>query len=97
MGMRVTVSDDHFTLESARAEPEHGTLSLDASSKHKGVTVTFTGADGKRPGVAMRGCYELDGDTLKVCLGNQAHGHDGDFHTSPDAECVVLLLKRQKP
>src|SRR4051794_24719635 len=97
LALRVTVHDDHFTLESGRAEPEQGTLSLETSGKHKGVAVTFSGADGKRPGVALHGCYELDGDTLKVCLGNAARGHEHEFRTTPDAECVVLVLKRQKP
>lgn len=88
--MRLTFKDDRLTATLREEVKEEGKFRLDPAKKPK--EMTFTPSQGK----VVRGLYELDGDTLKLCLGPP----DGDFPTEfsgrEGTRCAVLVLKRVK-
>ena len=45
----------------------------------------------------IRGIYQLDGDRLKICLGEPGKGRPAKFETKPGSGHKLLELKRAKP
>jgi uncharacterized protein (TIGR03067 family) len=72
-------------------ETKEGKLTLDATKKPKEITVTPT--DGEAP---MLGIYDLDGDTLKLCILEGGKDRPKDFTTKEGSESILLVLKRAK-
>jgi uncharacterized protein (TIGR03067 family) len=71
-----------------RDPDESGTLSLGTSRKPKAIDLRSKG------GVA-RAIYELEGDTLRVCVALSEPGRrPKDFSCRPGSQTCVLLLKR---
>jgi RNA polymerase sigma factor (sigma-70 family) len=68
-----------------------GTYKLDPAKKPKEITTTND--DGK----THLGIYELDGDTLTICM-HQEDGADRptEFATKADTKVVLVVLKREK-
>jgi uncharacterized protein (TIGR03067 family) len=66
---------------------------LDPTQKPKAIDITPETAE---RGV-IRGIYQLDGDTLKVCLGEPGKERPAKFETKPGSGHKLMKLSRMKP
>ncbi len=72
------------------------TNKLDATKKPKAIDLTITGGTGK--GKVAHGIYELDGDTLKLCLPQDVDAaRPTEFTSIEGARHVLFTMRRQKP
>jgi len=65
------------------------TFKLDASKKPKTIDVDIEG----KPGL---GIYTLDGDTLKICHGEQGDERPTELSSKEGSKVTVVVLKRVK-
>lgn len=79
-------------FENGREDECVYTLDSKASPKQ----LDFTPPMEKKP---VLGIYELNGDTWKLCLRHAGSdkGRPTELASKLDSECVLLVLKRQKP
>jgi len=71
------------------------TFTLDPSKKPKAIDMVF--ADGDKKDKVIKGLYEIDGDTLRICRGLSPEGdRPAQFGTWPDTGIFVVTWKRQK-
>jgi uncharacterized protein (TIGR03067 family) len=74
-------------------EDHNTTFAIDSSKKPKTIDVTLKGGD--QDGKVMKGFYELDGDTLKICIGSpEAPDRPAEFKSKDEVK--VLTFKRVK-
>lgn len=71
-----------------------GTFQIDATKKPKTIDSFPAGApDKSKP---IRGIYELDGDTLRVCYGAPGKDRPTEFASKPGSGHTLQVLKREK-
>src|SRR5262249_36978827 len=71
------------------------TFTLDPSKKPKAIDMVFS--EGEKKDKVLKGIYEIDGDTLKLCRGLTAEQQrPGQFATWPNTGVFVVTWKRQK-
>lgn len=79
-----------FTMTGGPAERGEGTYKLDPAAKTKTIDITF---DGRK----MLGLYELDGDTLKLCIPNSPDSpRPEEFKADGKARVAIITFKRVK-
>ena len=66
---------------------------LDPSQKPKWIDVTYM--DGERKSESSQGIYELNGDTLKICM-SRGNTRPTEFETKADSQRHLMVLKRGK-
>jgi len=98
----ITEDDEHYIkmkidgdkMQVTVGNREHeAILKVDPSKKPKTIDVTLKGGD--EEGKEIKGFYELDGDTLKVCIGGLEHPDRPAEFKSKD-EVRILTFKRVK-
>ncbi len=99
---KITEDNEHFIklkidgdkLQATFGGNDHQTTYvLDASKKPKTIDLTIKGGD--QDGTVLKGFYELDGDTLKICIGSpQAPERPAEFKSKDEVK--VLTFKRAK-
>jgi len=90
---------DNFkiTFKGDKAIPEGGgggeaSFKLDTGKKPRQITVTR--AEGNR---TMKGIYQLDGDTLKICFGGEGNdNYPTEFTGKAGSNNMLMVFKRQK-
>jgi uncharacterized protein (TIGR03067 family) len=65
--LKVEGDNWHVTYSDRYHSEFGGTFAIDSSNKPKTLDVTYKGGD--MDGLVVKGFYELDGDSLKVCIG----------------------------
>jgi uncharacterized protein (TIGR03067 family) len=80
----------NFTLPDNRVEK--GTYRLDASKKPGEIDTTTEGREG-----AEKGIYEVEGDTLKLCLATRGGTRPKAFSTKSGTDHILIVLRRAKP
>jgi uncharacterized protein (TIGR03067 family) len=71
------------------------TFKLDPAKKPKGIDMTIV--DGPYKGDVVPGIYELDGDTLTLCLPNKPMtGRPAEFKSAQGSQLALFHLKRIK-
>lgn len=89
--IRVKFDGDRLSTKVAdRPFEPRGTFRLDPGRTPKAYDLTT--ADG----MAVLGIYELDGDTLKVCLSAPGDERPKAMKTAPDDERTLVVYKREK-
>jgi uncharacterized protein (TIGR03067 family) len=89
--VKVTFDRDKLLARVGKREPEiRGTFKLDQSQSPKAYDVTTP------EGSMIRGIYELDGDTLKVCLSAPGDERPMAVTTSSDDGRTLIIYKRAK-
>jgi uncharacterized protein (TIGR03067 family) len=91
--IKLTFDGDKLLTTVGKREPEsQGTFKIDPKREpNKGYDVTTT--DGR----VARGIYELDGDTLKVCLSGPDDEAPDAFETKQGDNRTLIVYKREKP
>jgi len=90
--IKLEIEGDNFHMTFAGRDFGDATFAVDSSKKPKTIDITFKS---KEDGVVMLGIYELDGDTLKICLGSPVFpARPAEFKSKGDAR--VFTYKRVK-
>ena len=89
--IKVTFDGDKLSTTVGKGKPESkGTVKLDPKRDPKGYEVTTP------EGKVVPGIYELDGDTLKVCLGTPGDERPKTFETSQDDGRTLVVYRRER-
>jgi uncharacterized protein (TIGR03067 family) len=72
------------------------TFRLDEMQSPRQIDFTFT--DGPQKGQTVRGIYEIDGDTYRLCRGLRPEiQRPGKFDSPPDSGLMLVVWKRAQP
>jgi uncharacterized protein (TIGR03067 family) len=93
-GARLVIKGDRFSVVDQKAT-YHGTFRVDPGQSPKAIDVRFT--EGPEKGKVIRGIYEVDGDTYRVCMGQAGKGRPTEFASTPGSGNVLEILKRVRP
>ncbi len=90
----LVIKGDKYTT-TVKGKSHEATFTLDPAKKPKAIDMTM--ADGPNKDKVHRGIYELDGDTLRLCRGQQPdRERPAEFGTWPDSGVFLVVWKRQK-
>jgi uncharacterized protein (TIGR03067 family) len=95
----VTIKGDKLTARRTENadKPEEKvyemSFTIDPTQKPKWIDVTYM--DGERKGESSQGIYDLNGDTLKICM-SRGNTRPNDFETKADSQRHLMALKRGK-
>ena len=91
-GRKYHVAAAEIRYEVGKTQPLEFTYTLDPDKNPKTIDMVHK----KDPSLVSRGIYELDGDTLVICLAPEGKDRPSRFTTSPDSGLVVMRLTREK-
>jgi uncharacterized protein (TIGR03067 family) len=79
-------------------QPPPAKYKLDENKKPKTIDLTAGGRDGsgKKPDDVLPGIYELDGDSLKICLGLPGKDRPTEPSAKEGAKQTLYTYKREK-
>jgi uncharacterized protein (TIGR03067 family) len=86
-GDRLTGYDGDKVLDQAR-------FLLDPNRKPRAIQIVYDVGPSK--GVSMRGIYEIDGDTLRICVSERGQENPREFLTREDSDLTLVVLRRKK-
>ena len=90
--IKLKIEGDKFMVTLKNGDHE-ATYTVDSSKKPKTIDVTLKGGD--QDGKVMKGFYELDGDTLKICIGGpEAPDRPTEFKSKDEVK--LFTFKRVK-
>jgi uncharacterized protein (TIGR03067 family) len=92
-GMKAIAKGDMLTLTKDGNAFLELKITIDPTKKPKTIDATSTKGDDK--GMMAVGIYELDGDTLTICL-NRGKERPTEFTTKKDSGCTLYVYKREK-
>lgn len=72
-----------------------GDLKIDSSKEPKWLDATFT--QGGPTGETIHGIYQLDGDTLKVCIGTPEDERPTKFESKTGTKLRLIVYERKRP
>jgi uncharacterized protein (TIGR03067 family) len=91
--VRLTVTGDHYTL-TVGDQTIKGTHKLDPSSSPKHIDAIRS--EGEHKGQSIKGIYELDDNTFKVCFALPGQDRPTHFSTTDGGGHRLIIMKRQK-
>jgi len=90
--VKLKIEGDKFMVGLKNGDHD-ATFAVDSSKKPKSIDVTLKGGD--QDGKVMKGFYELQGDTLKICMGSpEAPDRPVEFKSKDEVK--VFTFKRAK-
>jgi uncharacterized protein (TIGR03067 family) len=90
--IKIKIDGDKFLATLNNGDHEMAYV-LDSSKKPKTIDLTLKGGD--QDGKVMKGFFELDGDTLKICIGGtEAPDRPAEFKSKDEVK--VFTFKRVK-
>jgi uncharacterized protein (TIGR03067 family) len=93
--IKVICKDDKYVQTEAGREVEKGSHKLDPSKKPKHMDITVT--DGEQKGKTQLAIYELEGDTLKICVARAGEkDRPTEFAAKSGSTHILVTLKREK-
>jgi uncharacterized protein (TIGR03067 family) len=93
--------DDRLVLKgkqstaTAQGNTVHGTFKIDPSVKPKTIDITITDGPGKDN--SLKGIYELDGDTQKICWAAPGKPRPTEFEAKAKSGRMLQVLEKVKP
>ena len=81
--------DGKYSLTPTMGEGIEGAVTLDPATKPKTIDLDVNGR-------ILKGIYQLDGDTLKLCYNLRAEERPTEFVSKPDSGLIVVIHKRGK-
>jgi uncharacterized protein (TIGR03067 family) len=91
--VKVLFGPDKFKFDTGEPDIKEMTFKLDPAKKPKEIDVTADDAGQK---TKYHGIYELDGDTLKMCVYATVAARPTAFKTNPDVKSFRMILKKGK-
>jgi uncharacterized protein (TIGR03067 family) len=88
--IRVLIKDDKLTFDNA-GRKDTTAFTLDATKKPHTIDMTSEREKGTAEGI-----YELDGDTLKLCVSKPGTPRPTEFASKKGSAVILLVLKREK-
>ncbi len=92
--LRIVISGNELTGKEGDQVRERFTFTLDPAKKPR--TIDTTAIEGPAKGETARGIYELDGDTLKLCVSEKGKERPAEFATKTGTDRVLFVLRREK-
>ena len=92
-GMTVTFELDKYTVKMGDEVIQVATPKLDPSKSPKTIDVSVT--KGIDKGATIRGIYEINGDTLKVCFDREGK-RPTEFKSTPGSRVLVVHKRLKK-
>ena len=93
-GMSLTFDGDKVIKKEPGKKDEAGTFKIDEKKKPKEIDLIVPKEGGKEgETMTMKGLYEIDGDTLRICFGMKEDTRPTAFDAK---EAGVMTLKRKK-
>jgi uncharacterized protein (TIGR03067 family) len=92
--LRIVISGNELTGKEGDQVRERFTFTLDSAQKPR--TIDTTAIEGPAKGETSRGIYEIDGDTVKLCVNEKGKERPSAFATKEGTTHVLLLLQREK-
>jgi uncharacterized protein (TIGR03067 family) len=87
-GFRMTFAAGGKLTVLAHGNTEEGTFKLDATKKPKQIDLTTEDK-------SLKGIYELDGDTLKLCVDEEG-SRPTEFKSPEGTKVYLVVLQREK-
>ena len=95
INLKVMFKGDKYTVEAMGEFAEEGTIKIDPTKKPAAIDLKIT--KGKDEGKSQQGIYELQGDTLKICMAPAgAEKRPTAFKSEEGSEIELFTLKRDK-
>ncbi len=91
--MHLVLAKGKYTLTHGD-QVDEGTYKVDESEVPK--TITFVGTKGEHEGKTMFGIYELDKETLKICVDKSGKVHPVKFESKPDTKSLLVSYHRER-
>jgi uncharacterized protein (TIGR03067 family) len=91
----LVLEGNKYTRTRPNGDTDTGTFSVDPSKKPK--TIDVMPGDGKAKDKTWLGIYELDGDSLKICLAEPGKDRPDDFTSKEGSGRMSAEYKRKKP
>jgi uncharacterized protein (TIGR03067 family) len=91
--MKVKFDGDKVFPHEGEREEKAGTFTLDATKSPK--TIDLVPPAGNEKDRKILGIYEIDGDTLKLCLAMEGE-RPTKFESTEGSKTMFLILKKQK-
>ncbi|MEX2112188.1 MAG: TIGR03067 domain-containing protein [Pirellulales bacterium] len=82
-------SDSKYTLTPKSGDAIEGSVTLDESKSPKTIDLDVNGR-------ILKGIYQLDGDTLKLCYNLSSEDRPTEFVSKPDSGLIVVVHSREK-
>ncbi len=92
--MQLIIKGDKYTFKLEGREFEQGTLKVDPTKKPKTIDIKITMGDDK--GKDQPGYYELEKDTLKICVPSPGKPRPKEFGAKPDSGANLFVFQRPK-
>jgi uncharacterized protein (TIGR03067 family) len=93
--IRTVFKDKDYIQKKGDEVLEEGTFTLDPDKKPR--QIDFKIGTGQDQGKDQFGIYELDGDTLKICVAAPgAEVRPTDFKTGPESQTALVVMRREK-
>ncbi len=94
--IRTVFKDKDYVQKKGDEVLEDGTFTLDPDKKPR--QIDFKIGKGQDQGKDQFGIYELDDDTLKICVAAPgAEARPTDFKTGPESQTALVVMRREKP
>ena len=91
---KLSTKGDKYTLK-VGDETVQGTIEINPTKKPK--TIAVKPESGTNKGKTLLGIYELDGDSLKICLALPGKDRPAAFATAAENGQQLVVYKREKP
>jgi uncharacterized protein (TIGR03067 family) len=89
-----TVKDNTYTVSRFDKQIGKGTFTLDATKKPKTIDAVPAGTKDKSK--TMHGIYDLNGDTLKICMAPPGKDQPTDFTAKEGSGHTLTVWEREK-
>jgi len=90
--IKLKIEGDKFMVSLKNGDHD-ASFATDSGKKPKTIDITLKG--GEQDGKVMKGFYELEGDTLKICIGSpEAPDRPAEFKSKDEVK--VFTFKRKK-
>jgi uncharacterized protein (TIGR03067 family) len=88
--VKMTFKGNKVTLGGG-PQTQEATITLDASKMPATIDMTLD-----KPDRTLQGIYQLEGDTMKLCLGRPGTARPKEFASKEGSEATLMIFKREK-